>query len=137
MPEASDARMLQKANHDRETLETITPIATWRHLHLIARRDCKTRHSRIIDVDDVPVVRTSDSSLLVVEGAGGFYSPIAEDGLNADLAGQLGLQVVIVVDDRIGAVNQSLMTIEAVEKRGLSIATIILNEKGKGRGRHG
>ena len=66
--------------------------------------------------------------LLIVEGAGGIYSPLAENGLNADLASLLQLTVIIVVDDRIGAVNQALMTIQAVESRHLPIAAVILNQ---------
>ena len=65
---------------------------------------------------------------MLVEGAGGFYSPLAENGLNADLASQLQLPVFIVVDDRIGAVNQALMTIQAVESRQLPVAAVVLNE---------
>jgi dethiobiotin synthetase len=66
--------------------------------------------------------------LLIVEGAGGFYSPLAENGLNADLASLLQLAVIIVVKDRIGAVNQALMTIAAVESRQLSVAAVIMNQ---------
>lgn len=66
---------------------------------------------------------------LFVEGAGGFYSPIAEDGLNADLAGLLGLPLLIVAEDRVGGINHVLLTIEAAERRGLKIAGIILNQK--------
>ena len=64
---------------------------------------------------------------LLVEGAGGFYSPIAEDALNADLAKLLGLEVFIVIEDRLGAINQSLLTIKAVESEGLTIKAVILN----------
>jgi dethiobiotin synthetase len=69
-----------------------------------------------------------NDSLLIVEGAGGFLSPIASDGLNADLAIALGLPVVLVVADRLGCINHCLLTIEAIEHRGLAIAGIILNQ---------
>ena len=74
--------------------------------------------------------RDDSERLLLVEGAGGFYSPLAENGLNADLASALQLPVIIVVDDRIGAVNQSLMTIEAVSSRHLPVAALVLNQVG-------
>ena len=48
--------------------------------------------------------------------------------LNADLASALQLAVVIVVKDQIGAVNQALMTVQAVESRHLNIAAIIMNQ---------
>ena len=72
--------------------------------------------------------RDDPAHCLVVEGAGGFYSPLAEDGLNADLASALQLPVIIVVDDRIGAVNQALMTLQAVINSKLHVAAVILNQ---------
>ena len=64
---------------------------------------------------------------LLVEGAGGFYSPIAEDGLNADLAKKLQLDVIIVVEDRLGGINQALLTLKAVQNEGLDIQAVVLN----------
>jgi len=66
---------------------------------------------------------------LHVEGAGGFYSPIAEDGLNADLAEKLALPIIVVAEDRLGCINQILLTIEAAQRRKLTILAIFLNCK--------
>lgn len=74
-------------------------------------------------IDDV-----GDDDFLLVEGAGGFYSPIARGALNADLAAGLGMPVLLVVPDRLGAVNQALLTVEAVRMRGLALAGVVLNQ---------
>ena len=74
------------------------------------------------------VQRSQPEQRSIVEGAGGFYSPLADNGLNADLASALQLPVIIVVNDRIGAVNQGLMTLQAVESRQLRVAAIVLNQ---------
>lgn len=65
---------------------------------------------------------------LYVEGAGGFYSPISNDGLNADLAVLLQLPVLLVVEDRLGCINQTLLNIEAIRSRGLTLSAIALNQ---------
>lgn len=67
------------------------------------------------------------SNFLYVEGAGGFYSPIASDGLNADLAAVLNLPLVLVSEDRVGCINHILLSVEAIHARGLCLAGIILN----------
>ena len=67
-------------------------------------------------------------SFVLVEGAGGFYSPIAEKTLNSDLAVCLQLPVIIVVRDELGAVSQGLLAIEAVRKNNLEVACLVLNE---------
>jgi dethiobiotin synthetase len=65
---------------------------------------------------------------LIVEGAGGFYSPVASDGLNADLAQRLGLPVLLVASDRLGCINQVLLTAQAIESRGLTLSAVALNQ---------
>ena len=56
-----------------------------------------------------------EEGFTLVEGAGGFYSPISEDGLNSDLAMALKLPVLLVAEDKLGALNQVLLNIEALD----------------------
>jgi len=69
----------------------------------------------------------SEEGFLLVEGAGGFYSPLAENGLNADLAVALQLPVLLVADDKLGALSQVLLNVEAIQMRGLPLAGVVLN----------
>lgn len=64
----------------------------------------------------------------IVEGAGGFYSPIAGDGLNADLAQVLGLPVILVAAERLGCINHILLSLQAIESKNLACTAIVLNE---------
>ena len=68
-----------------------------------------------------------DESFVVVEGAGGLYSPIAEAALNVDLAIELQLPLLIVVLDELGAISQALLTLEAARKNKLTVACVVLN----------
>jgi dethiobiotin synthetase len=45
----------------------------------------------------------------------------------ADFAGQLGWPVIVVVRNRLGALNHALLTLESVRARGLGLAGIVLN----------
>ena len=72
----------------------------------------------------------------LVEGAGGFYSPLAENGLNADLAVALQLPVLLVADDRLGALSQVLLNVEAIQMRGLPLAGVVLNQLDGDRNDH-
>ena len=98
-PEKSDARLLQLANAKRESLDVITPH---RYLAALAPHRAARLEDRVLTLQMLQDAcrQTNPESLLVVEGAGGFFSPIAENGLNADIATALGLKVFIVVDDR-------------------------------------
>lgn len=65
--------------------------------------------------------------MVLVEGAGGFLSPLAVDALNADLAIALGLSVLLVATDRLGAIHQVLAAAEAIQHRGQRLAAVVLN----------
>lgn len=69
----------------------------------------------------------SEEGFLLVEGAGGFYSPLAENGLNADLAVALQLPVLLVADDKLGSLSQVLLNAEAIQMRGLHLAGVVMN----------
>jgi len=75
--------------------------------------------------------------LLVVEGAGGWRTPLAEDGDVQALASELGLPVLVVAEDRLGAINQALLTCEAVQKSHCQLAGVILNQLRPGTGDFG
>ncbi len=69
----------------------------------------------------------SEKGFVLVEGAGGFYSPLTENGLNADLAVALQLPVLLVAEDKLGALSQVLLSVEAIQMRELQLAGVILN----------
>jgi len=78
----------------------------------------------------------SEEGFVLVEGAGGFYSPLAENGLNADLAVALQLPVLLVADDRLGALSQVLLNVEAIQMRGLQLAGVVLNALDENKNDH-
>ena len=67
-------------------------------------------------------------SQVIVEGVGGWEVPLAPNYRISDLAKDLGLPVVVVAGNKLGALNHILLTIEAIRARGLVCAGIILNQ---------
>ena len=70
------------------------------------------------------------SDVVIVEGAGGLMSPIGEQEYIADLAADFGYPLVVVVPNRIGAINVTLLTLiaAAARPRPLHVAGIVLND---------
>lgn len=64
---------------------------------------------------------------VVVEGVGGFRVPFNDDHDSADLAQVLQLPVILVVGMRLGCINHALLTVEAIEARGLTLAGWVAN----------
>ncbi|MHB8353210.1 MAG: dethiobiotin synthase [Burkholderiales bacterium] len=65
---------------------------------------------------------------LLVEGAGGLLSPVAAGITNADLASALRLPVLVVAADHLGVINHTLLTVEAMFRRELPLAGVVLNQ---------
>ena len=78
---------------------------------LTAVRDLAARHTQVF-----------------CEGAGGWLVPVAEDFTVADFAVNLGWPVIVVVRNKLGALNHTLLTVESVRRRGLPLAGLILND---------
>ena len=70
----------------------------------------------------------SSHQTVVVEGAGGWEVPLAPNYRISDLAAEMGLPIVIVAGNRIGALNHIILTVRAIQDRGLTCAGIILNQ---------
>lgn len=68
------------------------------------------------------------SDAVVVEGVGGFRVPLNDEFDTADLAEQLALPVVLVVGLRLGCISHALLTVEAIQARGLTLAGWVANE---------
>lgn len=63
---------------------------------------------------------------LVVEGAGGVLVPLNTNDFVIDLV-QPDYKIIIVSRHYLGSINHTLLTIEAIKNRGLSIAGIIFS----------
>ena len=65
---------------------------------------------------------------LVVEGAGGWEVPLTGKQTMADLAQALGAPVIVVIDNKLGALNHTILTVRQIAARGLDCAGLVLNQ---------
>lgn len=57
--------------------------------------------------------------LLIIEGAGGLMVPITQDFMMIDLAKKLDAKVLLVTPSRLGCINDTLLSIEALKSRDI------------------
>ena len=70
---------------------------------------------------------TTMADVVVVEGAGGFLVPLNNRVGLADLAQALAIPVVLVVGMRLGCINHSLLSVESIKARGLTLHGWVAN----------
>jgi len=64
---------------------------------------------------------------IVVEGAGGFLTPLNQDDDLGGFAKKIDLPIILVVGMKLGCLNHALLTYEAIKARNLQIAGWIAN----------
>jgi dethiobiotin synthetase len=69
----------------------------------------------------------AQADVVIVEGVGGLRVPLNAQQDSADLIRKLGLPIVLVVGIRLGCLNHALLTVEAINARGLMLAGWVAN----------
>ena len=93
--------------------------------HLSAALANATLNSEIITKSTQQLQQSYDVVLL--EGAGGLLVPITEQLLTLDYIAEKGYPVVLVTSGRLGSINHTLLSLEAIKVRGLSVHSVIYN----------
>lgn len=122
-----DAFRLQKASGGSLTIDQINPF--WFKVPTAPFVAARIEHREVdLNVALSAFAGLADShDCVLVEGAGGWEVPLVVGATMADFAASLALPVVVVVDNRLGALNHTLLTIQNIHARGLECAGIILN----------
>ena len=65
--------------------------------------------------------------VVLLEGAGGLLVPITEQLLTLDYIVTQGYPVILVTSGRLGSINHTLLSLEAIKARGLTVHSVIYN----------
>ncbi|MBN1493303.1 MAG: dethiobiotin synthase [Candidatus Omnitrophica bacterium] len=123
---SEDAALLAAAAEIKDDRE-VTPI---RYSLPLSPHVAATLEGSAIDVKALLKMCASyikNNEFTVVEGIGGLLVPITRDYFVSDLIADLGLPVIVVGRVNLGAINHTLLTVEALKKRSLTIKGIIFN----------
>jgi len=122
-----DVALFMEATGQRFPLHDVNP---YRFREAIAPH-IAAAHERI--GMDIAVIQAAYSHLsgradvVLVEGAGGFLVPLSNDESMALIPGALQLPLILVVGMRLGCINHALLTQEAIQSRGLTLAGWVAN----------
>ncbi len=93
--------------------------------HLAARAENKRISASRIKMSFKFLSKKFD--FIIVEGIGGALVPLDNSNLTIDIAKKLNLPVLIVAQNKLGAINHTLMTVEALKSRKIKISGILFN----------
>ncbi len=125
-PTSADAEILKFAAGVDDSLELINPYAFPEPVAplLAARRaGVIIEPRRIREAFDKLAHR---HELILVEGVGGLLCPIYDRFFVADLAGLLGLPLLVAARGSLGTINHTLLTVDVARRLSLNVLGIII-----------
>lgn len=124
---ANDALLLKSVSDCDAPLQEINPYSFSQPVspHFAARQE----HAHINAGQLLEVVKSKlEKNIVVIEGAGGIATPLADDISNADLAKAVGAVVIIVTTPILGTINHTMLTLEYIRLKDIITAGIIVNQ---------
>ena len=93
--------------------------------HLASRIDGRPIYFDKIERATEEVSRRYDVVLL--EGAGGLMVPLTDELLTIDYIAQKGYPLLFVTSGKLGSINHTLLSLEAIKNRGIKLDTVLYN----------
>jgi dethiobiotin synthetase len=116
---------------DRDTFETLLQGTRTAHPEaLLLNAPLSPHHAAYLEgfeiaVENIQLPQTKRP--LIIEGCGGILVPLNLHALTADLFKKWKCAWVLVSRHYIGSINHTLLTLEAMKRRGLALQGIIFN----------
>lgn len=127
---SDDARRINQFANVKPPLSAIAPIqlATPCSPHIAAQLDDVTlTKNQLVDTID-NAIAAYPADVILVEGAGGWLTPINEQETLADVAAALKYPVILVVGIKLGSLNHAMLTLQAIWQAGLKVALVVFNQ---------
>jgi len=124
----NDALLLQANSHVKLPYSMINPIVFEAPTspHIMSEKMGLPIDFSVINQGLLDIQRQGD--WVLVEGAGGWYTPLSTEKTYADWVVEQQLPVILVVGVKLGCINHALLTLEAIHAAGLLVAGWIANE---------
>ncbi|MBQ8516988.1 MAG: dethiobiotin synthase [Akkermansia sp.] len=123
----ADTRAIREAAATQMSLEQLNPIYLRAGADPCISAELERRTISADVMQQTYAAVCSSAEVLLLEGVGGWLVPLAQGVTQADAAEKLNLPIILVVGNRPGAVNHTLLTIQDIQRRGLVCRGIILN----------
>ena len=123
-----DVLKLEEASNVKAPRELINPYS---FKEAVAPHIAAEKAGIVINIDVIKQAFQALSKLadiVIVEGAGGFLVPLNDQQSMADLPAVLDIPVILVVGMKLGCINHSLLTVEAIKMRGLNLHGWVANQ---------
>ena len=93
--------------------------------HMAAERDGRTIN--LSTITEATRKLQEKYEYVLLEGAGGLMVPLTEELLTIDYVAQKGYPLIFVTSGKLGSINHTLLSFEAIRNRGIRLDTVMYN----------
>jgi dethiobiotin synthetase len=130
--QASDPAILLEALGETPSLAAINSIAPWRFKAPLSPDMAAAQEGKTIDfaalVSFCRNALASAEDVLLIEGIGGVMVPLTAEASVLDLLEALDIAPILVAGTYVGTLSHTLTALEAIERRGINLCALVLNE---------
>lgn len=121
-----DAQSLFEANDEVLAYSEVNPIVFKEAIapHIAAKKAKKSLSIKALD-EQVSVPKAEQ---VIIEGAGGWNTPLNATETYADWVSKNGFDVILVVGMKLGCLNHAQLTAQAIRSSGLQLKGWVANE---------
>ncbi|ENU08192.1 dethiobiotin synthase [Acinetobacter calcoaceticus] len=112
-------------DHDKLTMPEIFSYPA--SPHLATRLD--NREIDFQKIENATQTLAKRFDIVLLEGAGGLMVPLTTSLLTIDYVAQHQFPVILVTSGRLGSINHTLLSLEALKSRGLKLQALVYNLK--------
>ncbi|MEQ1135561.1 dethiobiotin synthase [Acinetobacter seifertii] len=112
-------------DHDKLTMPEIFSYPA--SPHLATRLD--NREIDFQKIENATQTLAERFEIVLLEGAGGLMVPLTTSLLTIDYVAQHQFPVILVTSGRLGSINHTLLSLEALKSRGLKLKALVYNLK--------
>ena len=121
-----DAMQLQQASNMTLSYKEINPLCFEPAIAPHIAADLSGQPLNVSELVEKVIV-PHDAEKVLIEGAGGWLTPLNQKETYADWVEQQGFDVVLVVGMKLGCLNHAMLTVRDIERRGLKLVGWVAN----------
>jgi dethiobiotin synthetase len=126
-PIYEDAKLLQKACENNQTLEDINPIV---FKHALTPSTAAKLANKEVDIELIKqhITKTKKNfDITIIEGVGGLLAPLKKGYFVLDLIKELSAPTILVSMSKLGTINHTLMSVQMLKENNVDTKGIIFN----------
>lgn len=126
-------KLIQTGSNEGTDSQTVAMLTNSKiHKEIYSYKEPLSPHlAAKIEYDEIvlPSLTVPKCTNLLIEGVGGLLVPINRKYLFIDVLQYLSLPVIVVASSRIGTINHTLLTLQALREKSITILGIIVTGK--------